>query len=108
MRESEAGTIGVEMHGVTLNLRCDNAQQMRYSRALLGPLVREPAEKPDMEVQSYWTTPGSADDLEAPAFDVAGLDAYGKRLYIGADQLVWTDIHQHKNLQIRLDRKSVV
>ena len=94
-------TIGVEMHGVTLNLRCDNERQLRYSQALLGNLVREPWERPDLEVTSTWTTPSSAAELDAPAFDVAGLDSYGKRLFIGDEQLVWTDTHQHKHLQLR-------
>jgi len=108
MKENETRTIGVEMHGVTLNLRCDNAQQMRYSQVLLGPLVREPFEHPDLEVQSNWSTPESARELDAPAFDVTGLDAFGKRLYIGQDQLVWTDTHEHKNLQLRFRLRGTV
>ena len=37
-------------------------------------------------------------------FDVTGLDAYGKRMHMGADQLVWSDTYRDKNLQLRFRR----
>jgi hypothetical protein len=96
--------LGVVMHGVTLNLRCAHEPLRRYAAALLGSHVRPPWPRPDLVAEGSWLTPASAGEARRPAFPVAGLDAYGKRMHIGSDQLVWTDTCRDKNLQLRFRR----
>ena len=105
---SEARTIGVEMHGVTLNLCCDHEPQLRYTETLLGPMVRPPFEHPHLEVAATWLTPASHEELAAPVFDVTGLDAYGKRMHLGEDRLVWSNTHRDKHLQLCFRRRDGV
>lgn len=97
--------IGVQMHGVRLNLRCDNARQLRYCADLLGEHACAPFEQADIEVSGAWhvAAPGKKD---APLFDTAGLDAYGKRMHLGQDVLVWTDTFRDKDLQLRFRRNG--
>ncbi|HET6202854.1 MAG TPA: hypothetical protein VFI25_08640 [Planctomycetota bacterium] len=104
MRPAFADRIGVQVHGVTLNLRCSNPDQLAYVRALLGDHVREPWERPDLEVAAQWLVRAPEDDLQRPVFDVTGLDAFGKRMHVGEDSLVWTDTHRDPNLQLRFRR----
>lgn len=42
--------IGVRMHGVGLNLRCERDEQLEYTARLLGDHVRAPWERPDLDV----------------------------------------------------------
>jgi hypothetical protein len=103
-----AHTIGVEMHGATLNLHCEHEPQLRFTEAVLGPMVRDPWERPHLEVEGIWLTPGSTEGLGAPVFDLTGLDAYGKHMHIGEDRLVWTSTHRDKYLQLRFRRSGGV
>jgi len=103
-----ARTIGVEMHGATLNLRCNHEPQLRYTETLLGPMVRSPFARPHLVVESTWLTPRSEEESIAPVFDVTGLDAYGKRMHIGEDRLVWSNTHRDRHLQLRFRRHDGV
>lgn len=107
MSASPGERIGVRMHGVRLNLRCDHAPQMRYTAELLGQHVCEPWERADIEVESTWHTGGS-NGSDAPLFDVSELDAYGKRMHLGQDELVWSDTFRHQGLQLRFRRQGSV
>jgi hypothetical protein len=98
--------IGVRMHGVTLNLRCDHGPLLRHVAELLGDHVCEPWRSPDLEVRGHWLPSGPADDLTLPVFDVSRLDGFGKRMHLGEDELVWTDTHRDKNLQLRFRRTA--
>jgi hypothetical protein len=100
--------IGVRMHGVRLNLRCDNARQLAYTADLLGEHACEPWSRADLEVEGRWLTASPGDDARAPVFDVSGLDAYGKRMHVGEDVLVWTDTFRDKDLQLRFTRRGQV
>src|SRR5262245_9136352 len=71
-------------------------------------MVRAPLERPELEVEGLWLTPESADELGTPLFDVSGLDPYGKRMYLGDDQLVWTRTQRDKHLQLRFRRRGDV
>src|SRR6185436_9461441 len=97
-------SIGVRMHGVRLNLRCDHAPQLRYSADLLGEHVCAPWENADIEVDSTWHAEDSNEDVLF--FDVSALDAYGKRMYLGPDELVWADTFRDKDLQLRFRREG--
>jgi hypothetical protein len=98
--------LGVVMHGVTLNLRCAHEPLRRYAAALLGSHVRAPWPHPDLVAEGHWLSPASKAKARRPAFPVAGLDAYGKRMHLGSDQLVWTDTCRDKNLQLRFRREG--
>jgi hypothetical protein len=101
MTRPEIDRIGIQVHGVTLNLRCTNPEQLEYVRALLGEHVREPWDRADLEVDAEWIVRAPGEDVEAPVFEVDGLDAFGKRMHLGEDRLVWTDTHRDPNLQLR-------
>lgn len=105
MSASTTERIGVRMHGVRLNLRCDHAPQLRYITDLLGEHVCAPWERADIEVESTWHAE-SSNGADAPLFDVSELDAYGKRMYLGEDELVWTDTFRDKELQLRFRKQG--
>jgi len=96
--------IGVRMHGVRLNLSCDHARQLRYSTDLLGQHVCAPFEQPDIEVTGTWRVMEAGQELAA--FDTTKLDAYGKRMHLGPDELVWGDTFRDKDLQLRFRRNG--
>lgn len=98
--------IGVRMHGVTLNLRCGHRPLLRHVAELLGDHVHEPWRHPDLEVEGHWLPTAPGDDLAQPAFDVAHLDGFGKRMHLGEDELVWGDTHRDKSLQLRFRRTA--
>src|SRR5688572_14158982 len=98
--------IGIRMHGVTLNLRCEHRPLLRHVAELLGDHVREPWQHPDLEVEGHWLPCETADDMEAPAFETAHLDGFGKRMHLGEDELVWGDTHRDKSLQLRFRRTA--
>ena len=71
------------MHGVRLNLSCDHAPQLVYTKELLGDHVCPPWDDADLEVTCTWRAAeadGNGQAEQAEVFDVSGLDAYGKRL----------------------------
>jgi hypothetical protein len=105
MNPTSENRIGVQMHGVRLNVRCDHAAQLRYSADLLGEHVCAPFEQADIEVSGTWhvAKPGQENGR---MFDVTGLDAYGKRMHLGQDELVWTDTFRDKDLQLRFRRNG--
>jgi hypothetical protein len=99
--------VGVRMHGVRLNLRCDHEPQLRYTAELLGAHVCEPWERPDIEVASTWRVGSKSEEPEL-TFDVSELDAYGKRMYLGPDEVVWSDTFRDKDLQLRFRRQGAL
>lgn len=96
--------IGLLVHGVTLNVHCDHGPLLRRVAELLGDHVREPWKTADIEVEGHWLTCGPDHDIQAPLFDTSELEGFGKRMHIGADQLVWSDTHRDRNLQLRFRR----
>jgi len=96
--------IGVRMHGVTLNLECPHAPLLEHTAALLGAHAGEPWPRPDLEVTGRWLTPASLEESRRPVFELDGLDAFGKRMHLDDEQLVWTDTYRDKNLQLRFRR----
>jgi hypothetical protein len=98
------GMIGVQMHGVKLNLSCDYEKQLEHTAGLLGPLTCAPWAEPDLESECTWSLPSTSSELDRKAFDVSGLEQYGKRMHVGEDEVVWSDTHRDRNLQLRFRR----
>jgi hypothetical protein len=99
--------LGIELHGVRLNLSCDFSPQIEYLRHLLGPDVRPVWDSPDLEVHGRWTdgAPPGADGA-APADGPE--NGFGKRMSLGDDELVWFDTHRDKDMQLRFRRQGAV
>jgi len=95
--------IGVELHGVTLNVSCDFEPLLDYLRELLQSDVRPVWDAPDLDVTGIWR-------LDPPiagqsAFSEArGAEGFGKRMRLADDELVWFDTHRDKDLQLRFRR----
>ena len=105
-RPVHGDTIGVLAQGVTLNLHCPHAPLRDYAAGMLRGQVREPWPRPDLDVAAIWTTPATDDDAARPVFDVTGLETFGKRMHVGAEQVVWTDTHRDRHLQLRFRRQG--
>jgi hypothetical protein len=102
----QSNCIGIRMHGVRLNLQCDHRPQLDYTADLMGEHVCDPWDEPDIEVTGSWRLPSNGREARERAFDVTGLDAYGKRMHIGPDTLVWSDTYRDKNMQLRFGRNG--
>jgi hypothetical protein len=99
-------TIGVLVQGVALNLHCPHTPLRDYAKGMLRGQVRAPWPRPDLDVSAIWSTPASDDDAARPVFDVTGLESFGKRMHVGPDQVVWTDTHRDRHLQLRFRRQG--
>ncbi len=106
-RTATTARIGVSMYGVKLNVTCDHQEWLDHTVLLLGDRVCRPWDSPDLEAAGQWIVPGP-DDGATRVFDVTGLDAFGKRMHLGPDVLVWSDTHRDRNLQLRFRRQGNV
>jgi hypothetical protein len=97
--------IGVQMHGVRLNLRCDYERLLEHVAFLLDGHTGPAWDAPDLSVNGYWRQLSREQEPD-PFFDPFGLDAFGKRMYVGEDELVWPDHHRNKDLQLRFRREG--
>jgi hypothetical protein len=98
--------IGVELHGVKLNLSCSFGELLEYLVLLLGPDVRRVWDAPDLDVSATWRTEPAAGQ---PVFaDDGGEDGFGKRMRLSQDELVWFDTHRDKDLQLRFHKRGGV
>src|SRR6185436_16256728 len=95
--------IGVGMHGVRLNLACDNGELLDYLACLLDDDVRPVWNDPDFRVAATWRTDAPPAAAE-PAPGSPALDGFGKRMQISSDELIWFDTHRDKDLQLRFRR----
>jgi len=95
--------MGIELHGVRLNLSCNFDELFEYVQHLLGPDVRPVWESPDIEVGGTWRT-GAPTAEESPFPDEGGEEGFGKRMRLSQDELVWFDTHRDKDLQLRFRR----
>ncbi len=96
--------IGVQMHGVTLNLHGDHPDLVEHTACLLEGLTTGPWPDPDLEVNAHWRV--GEHDPERPYFDAGGLDGFGKRMLLAEDRLVWPDTHRDRDLQLRFGRRG--
>jgi hypothetical protein len=98
-----AGTIGVRMYGVSLNLHCDLPDLGEYVAGLLPGISGPPCAVPDLEVNARWVV-GPWDRGSSLFPDSGALDGLGKRMWIGDDELVWFETHRDRDLQLRFRR----
>jgi hypothetical protein len=92
------------MHGVELNLRFDYEPLREHTAAMLEGLTGPASADPDIEVNACWRN--GSPDPRLSFFDGSELDAYGKRMLLGRDRLVWPDLHRDKDLQLRFERRG--
>jgi hypothetical protein len=97
--------IGIELHGVRLNLSCNFSDLLEYLEHLLGPDVRKVWDSPDIEVNGVWRTESAPLDKSAFADDGCE-EGFGKRMRLSEDELVWFDTHRDKDLQLRFRRRG--
>ena len=92
--------LGVQMHGVTLNLQCNYDKLLDHTADLLDGHTCPPWASPDLAVTAHWLHRPSPDE-PGPLADTAGLDGFGKRILLSEEQLLWTDVYRDKDLQLR-------
>ena len=96
--------IGIDLHGVTLNVSCNCERLLEYLAQLLADDVRPVWAAPDLEVTGIWH---SSPDAPTQVFPEASTeDAFGKRMRLAGDELVWFDTHRDKDLQLRFRRRG--
>ena len=95
--------LGVQMHGVTLNLQCNYDKLLDHTACLLNGYTCPPWESPHLVVTGHWLHQPPQDE-PGPLAETAGLDGFGKRMHLSADQLVWTDVYRVKELQLGFRR----
>lgn len=97
--------LGIQLHGVRLNLSCNFDELVDYLQNLLGPDIHKPWASPDIEVSGTWRTEPA--QLEKSAFaDDTCEEGFGKRMRLSQDELVWFDTHRDKDLQLRFRRRG--
>ena len=99
--------IGIELHGVRLNLSCDFDPLLDYLVHLLDSDVRPVWTAPELEVTGTWRTWAPAPDA-SPFPEDGGDEGFGKRMRLAEDELVWFDTHRDKDLQLRFRRRGSV
>jgi hypothetical protein len=95
--------LGVQMHGVTLNLQCNYDRLLDHIASLLHGYTCPPWESPHLVVTGHWLSQPPQDE-PGPLAETVGLDGFGKRMLLSAAQLVWTDVYRDKDLQLRFRR----
>ena len=104
--EPRPGRLGVELHGVRLNLTCNHDPLLRCVADLLEGATRPWWNQPDLLVNGIWRGAPLPDN--ACAFEGAPAGELGKRMRLGTDDLVWFDTHRDKDLQLRFRRDGAV
>ena len=104
-KSAHSQVLGVEIHGVRLNLHCNEPALLEYARAHLGILAGKATKKPDIEVECIWKT-GAWDPTDNPFPSNGELNVIGKRMQGDADQLVWLNTVRKKGLQLRFTRRQ--
>lgn len=99
MSDQRAGRLGVELHGVRLNLTCNYDALLRCVADLIDGARRPWWSQPDLAVRVIWRTEPRPDGTSA--FEGAPAGELGKRMRLAADDLVWFDTHRDKDLQLR-------
>jgi hypothetical protein len=97
--------IGIELHGVRVNLSCNFTDLGSYVEHLLGPDVCRVWDSPDIEVNGVWRTEAAETEKSAFADDTCE-EGFGKRMRLSDDELVWFDTHRDKDMQLRFRRRG--
>jgi hypothetical protein len=94
--------IGVELHGVKVNVSSNFEPLLEYLRDLLDSAVGAHFDAPDLSVTGTWHTGPPPDGVPASG----DTPAFGKRMQLGDDELVWFNTHRDKDLQLRFRRRA--
>ncbi len=98
-------TIGFEMYGVKLNLTGDYPALLEYQETLHPGLSGPAHQSPHLEVYAHWIDePKGRGVSYFPGSE--NLNAMGKRMLIGENELVWIDTHRDKDMQLRFRRNG--
>ena len=97
--------IGVELHGVTLNVSCNFEPLLDYLGELVESDVRPVWDAPDLEVTGNWRVESPIAGQSAFS-DERGAEVFGKRMLLADDELVWFNTHRDKDLQLRFRRRA--
>ena len=100
--------IGIELHGISVNVGCDHEPLLDYLVRLLDGAVRPVFDAPDLVVTGLWRTraPVDGDNAFADASETMTVPSFGKRMRMGGDELVWFNTHRDNNLQLRFRRRG--
>jgi hypothetical protein len=101
--------IGIELHGVTVNVGCDCEELLDYLGLLFDGAARPAFDAPDFIITGLWrtTAPADADCAFADAPGASGtVPGFGKRMRLGDDELVWFNTHRDQDLQLRFRRRG--
>jgi hypothetical protein len=96
-------TIGVRAYGVELRLEADAPELLEALTRLLPGTVGPAGEAPDLEVRARWLA-GPRERGRSWFPDPPGPGAVGKRMHLGADELVWFKTYRDRDLQLRFGR----
>ena len=102
-----AAEIGVEMHGVSVNVRANDAVWLDHTATLLGEHAGPSASSPQLIVTGEWRSAKAGEPVE-DFFDVSHLEQFGKRMHVGQNEVVWNDTYRDKDLQLRFRREGDV
>jgi len=98
-------TVGIRVHGVSLNLSSSNSALMDYMARLLPGLVGSPDNMADIEVNAHWIEGPCAKGISYFP-DVTQLNGVGKRMQIAKDELIWHETQRDKDMQLRFRRHN--
>lgn len=98
-------TLGVRLHGLSLNLESNHAPLLAYAAEHLHEMAVAPHAAPNIAVRCAW----SEGDWEAEQnpFRVTGaLNVIGKRMLGDSETLIWLDTLRVKGLQLMFRREG--
>lgn len=99
----QALRLGVRLHGVDLTLESSHEELLAYAVRHLAGITTDPARTPELHVRAFWSEGDGASDSRLLAARHS-LEAIGKRMLMGPDELVWLDTVKMKGLQLRFQK----
>ncbi len=98
-------TLGVRLHGVTLNLESNHSPLIAYAAEHLNELAIAPHATPQLTVRCEWTQ-GDGDPEQNPFRAEGALNVIGKRMLGNSETLIWLDTLRVKGLQLMFRREG--
>jgi hypothetical protein len=97
--------IGLEVHGVTLNVSSNFEPLLDYLGKLLEWDVRPAWDAPDLDMTGTWRAEPPLEG-ESAFSENDCVSGFGKRMRLAHDELVWFNTHRDKDLQLRFRRRE--
>ena len=98
-------TLGVRLHGVTLNLESNHAPLLAYAAEHLNEMAAAPHAAPQLTVRCEWTQ-GDWEAEHNPFRAEGALNVIGKRMLGNSETLIWLDTLRMKGLQLMFRREG--